>query len=190
MLRALNRLCTAQMNIHSAEALGLPRMLSCRKLDVAVRGLGDVAALAVGGQAFGGFQPLAHSLGGRAAPVLAGAFLAAGGLFQVAVLTGGDERSRPGQVRLASEQYPASASTCPMPPPGRCALMSAAACITWPVIGPNHGQSAGSPVSSVAMIGPSPLVMFWALYPWMNTPPRTGISRESGSVMLRTGPGP
>ena len=40
------------------------------------------------------------------------------------------------------------------------------------------------------MISPSWLGMFWVLQPWMNPPPRTGISRESGSVMLRTGPGP
>ncbi len=40
------------------------------------------------------------------------------------------------------------------------------------------------------MISPSWLGTFWVLYPWMNPPPRTGISRESGSVMFRTGPGP
>ena len=40
------------------------------------------------------------------------------------------------------------------------------------------------------MISPSSLVSFWVLYPCRNPPPRTGISRESGSVRLRTGPGP
>ena len=35
---------------------------------------------------------------------------------------------------------------------------------------------------------PSVLKTAWAFRPWMNPPPRTGISRESGSVMLRTGP--
>ena len=39
------------------------------------------------------------------------------------------------------------------------------------------------------MTRPSSLVTFWVLYPWMN-PFRVGITRESGSVMFRTGPGP
>jgi hypothetical protein len=51
-------------------------------------------------------------------------------------------------------------------------------------------MSVGSSVSSVAVISSSSLVRFSVLQPWMNPPPRTGISRESGSVRLRTGPGP
>jgi hypothetical protein len=42
-------------------------------------------------------------------------------------------------------------------------------------------------VSRVAMMYSSLLATFWALYPWMNPPPRTGISRESGSVMFAAG---
>ena len=38
------------------------------------------------------------------------------------------------------------------------------------------------------MTRPSSLVTFWALYPWMNPPPRTGISREAGSVTFPAGP--
>ena len=68
--------------------------------------------------------------------------------------------------------------------------MRAAASCARASIGSNDGQSTGSSVSSVAMISPSSLGTFWVLYPWMNPPPRSGISRESGSVMLRTGPGP
>src|SRR6266704_3381890 len=71
----------------------------------------------------------------------------------------------------------------------RVSAMWAAASRARASIGSNHPQSTGSSVSSVAMTSPSVLVMFWALYPWMK-PPRTGISRESGSVMVRTGPGP
>ena len=56
-------------------------------------------------------------------------------------------------------------------------------------MGANQPMSTGSPVSLVAMTRPSSLVTFWVLYPWMN-PFRVGISRESGSVTFRTGPGP
>src|SRR4029077_10066265 len=68
-------------------------------LDLAVRGLGDVAALPVGRDPVFGFQPFAHRPDGRAAPVAA-AVLAAGGFFQVPVLAGRDQpvRTRAGQV--------------------------------------------------------------------------------------------
>ena len=72
-------------------------------LDVAVRGLSDVAALPVGRDPVRRFQPLPHRLDGRAAPVLVPAGVAAaGGLFQVAALAGCDQpvRASAGQVGL------------------------------------------------------------------------------------------
>src|SRR2546430_9735608 len=67
-------------------------------LDVAVGGLGDVAALAVGSDPVAGFQPFAHGLDGGAAPVRAGGVLVlvTGGFLQVAAFPGGDEPVRPG----------------------------------------------------------------------------------------------
>src|SRR6266849_6478439 len=57
--------------------------------DVAVRGFGDVAALAVGGDAFGGGQPGGHRRGGLAAGRRGGGGGAGGGCFHVPGGAGG-----------------------------------------------------------------------------------------------------
>jgi hypothetical protein len=64
-------------------------------LDVAVGGFGDVALLAVGGEAGGDGQQGGHGGGVRVVPVLAVAAVA-GGVFQVAALAGGDQPGWPG----------------------------------------------------------------------------------------------
>src|SRR5229473_3185244 len=72
--------------------------------DVAVGGFGDVAALAVGGDAFGGGQPGGHRRGGLAAGRRAGAGAAGGCFFQVPELAGGDQpvRAADGEVVLGA----------------------------------------------------------------------------------------
>src|SRR5215472_10201530 len=59
--------------------------------DVPVRGLCDVAALAVGGDAVFGCQPPGHRYGGWLGPLAPGGAAAAGGASQAAELAGGDE---------------------------------------------------------------------------------------------------
>src|SRR6516225_6475306 len=65
-------------------------------LDVAVGGLGDVAALPVGGDAAGGGQPGGHGSDGAFLAVSCFRVAGAGGFLQVAVLAGGDEPVRAG----------------------------------------------------------------------------------------------
>jgi hypothetical protein len=73
-----------------------------------------------------------------------------------------------------------------MVPPGPpAAAIAAAAATASPVMGWYQGVSVVALVSRVAMIRPSSLATFWALQPWMNPPPRTGMRRESGSVTFR-----
>jgi hypothetical protein len=84
-------------------------------------------------------------------------------------------RSGPSQVRLSSEQYPASASACPIPPgppsgspapcgrAGRFASINAAACSAFSIIGANQAMPVVSSVSPVAVISSSALVTFWVL---------------------------
>jgi hypothetical protein len=66
-----------------------------------------------------------------------------------------------------------------------CAPEHAAALAPASTVASNVRARRISFISRVAMIRPSLLATFWALYPWMNPPPRTGISREPGSVTLR-----
>src|SRR6185369_5658993 len=125
----------------------------------------DVAAVAVGRDPVFGSEPLAHGLDGGAAPVLALGIAAAGGFSRSRRFPVAMSRSGPSQVRLSSEQYPASASTSPIPLlpgaspasrplAGRCAPIRAAACCARAVIGANQAMSVVSPVSSVAMTRP------------------------------------
>ena len=102
---ALRRLWTVQAKVHSAAALGLPRMDSWRKphvvLDVAVGGLGDVAALAVGGDAVVGGEPGGHRRDRPAVRLSAGPPLPARAAFSRSRrLPVAMSRSGPGQVRL------------------------------------------------------------------------------------------
>jgi hypothetical protein len=75
-------------------------------LDAAVGGLGDAAALPVGGDAVGGLEAGGHR-GGRGAvgslPAARAAGFLAGGFLHVAALAGGDEpvRAAAGEVGLA-----------------------------------------------------------------------------------------
>jgi hypothetical protein len=143
-------------------------------LDLAVRGLGDVPPLPVGGDPIWRFQPLPHRPEGLAAPVLVPAgVLAAGGLLQVAALAGGDQpvRAGAGQVGLGAvprigQRLPDAAAAArvrggasgrgSVPRSGRRRLRRR-------IIGPNQAMSVGSSVSSVAMISSSSLVTFSAL---------------------------
>jgi len=57
-----------------------------------------------------------------------------------------------------------------------------------PIISVNAVASLELLATEVAMMSPSLLVRAWQLQLWIQPPPRSGIIRDSGSVILRFGP--
>jgi len=112
-------------------------------LDAGVGGLGDAAALAVGGDAAGGLEAGGHR-GGGGAFLFPGVCLVggAGGFLQVAALAGGDEAVRAGAGEVRLGQVAGVAEGQPdLPGPraaGRFVIMSAG--LREPPLSQGHGR--------------------------------------------------